>query len=275
MLILPTCSAVRMKIGDTRVARYTSADVVALVADRLADPRSAHLAVGSVNLDHLHHFRPGCDRVFNQSEWLWLADGAPVAWRGARLAGTPWPRVTGADLLVPLLDAAVAQRAPIGFLGGLPTTHERLSAVLTRRHPQAEPPRFWAPARAEIESPGASAQLAAQIKAAGVRLLVVGLGKPRQELWIQEYAQSTGAAVSLAFGAAGDFLAGVVDRAPEVYRRYGLEWLYRLRQEPRRLARRYLVQGPAAFARLRHASLEPAGSASVTPSSAEQRGRRP
>lgn len=260
-----------MRIGETLVVRHTTADVVAIVAQRFSDAGS-QLAVGSVNLDHLHHFRPGRDHALDHPEWLWLADGAPVAWRGARLGGAPWPRVTGADLLEPLLDIAVAQGAQVGFLGGLETTHERLATVLASRHPNAAPARFWAPARADIESAAASAELAAEIRAAEVRLLVVGLGKPRQELWIQRYARDTGAAVLLAFGAAGDFLAGAVNRAPGAYQRYGLEWLYRLRQEPRRLARRYLVQGPPAFARLRHASLE---QASLMLPSAEQPGQRP
>lgn len=269
MLTLPGRSPAHMRIGDTLVARHTTADVVTTVAQRLCAP-GPQLAVGSVNLDHLHHFRPGRNRILDQPEWLWLADGAPVAWRGARLGGAPWPRVTGADLLVPLLDLGAAHGVQVGFLGGMPATHERLAEVLASRHPHAAPPRFWAPARDEIESADACAALAAEIKAARVRLLVVGLGKPRQELWIQRYAKDTGASVLLAFGAAGDFLAGVVDRAPVAYQRYGLEWLYRLKQEPRRLARRYLVQGPAAFARLRHASLAP-----VTPSSAGQPGRQP
>ncbi|CQD09129.1 teichoic acid biosynthesis protein [Mycolicibacterium conceptionense] len=89
-----------------------------------------------------------------------------------------------------------------------------------------------------------------------MRVLIVGLGKPRQELWIDRHGAATGAAVLAAFGAAADFLAGVVNRAPERYRRHGMEWMYRLNQEPRRLARRYLVQGPPAFAQLRHAVVE-------------------
>ncbi|WP_458317380.1 WecB/TagA/CpsF family glycosyltransferase [Mycolicibacterium brisbanense] len=244
-----------MRIGDTVVVRHTSADVVAIVAQRLAATEPP-LAVGSVNLDHLHHFPVGAHPMAGGPEWLWLADGAPVAWRGARLHGTPWPRVTGADLLEPLLDMCADQGVQVGFLGGVPATHERLAAVLAGRHPDAAPARFWAPTRDEVESAVASQKLAAQIRGAGVRLLVVGLGKPRQELWIRNHARDTGAAVLLAFGAAGDFLAGVVHRAPEVYQRHGLEWLYRLRQEPRRLARRYLVQGPGALLQLRHASLE-------------------
>ncbi|MFV8054988.1 WecB/TagA/CpsF family glycosyltransferase [Mycolicibacterium peregrinum] len=254
--MLPEQPAARVRIGDTVVTRHTAAEVITIVADRLASSSTAPLAVGSVNLDHLHHFRCGREPLPERPEWLWLADGAPVAWRGARFADGRWPRVTGADLLEPLLQEAAVLGAQVGFLGGRPATHERLAAVLETRYPHALPARYWAPERAEIESLDTSIELAAQIRDAGVRMLVVGLGKPRQERWIAQHASDTGADVVLAFGAAADFLAGVVDRAPLAYRRYGLEWLYRLGQEPRRLARRYLVQGPAALVQLRHAARE-------------------
>ena len=98
--------------------------------------------------------------------------------------------------------------------------------------------------------------VAAEVAAAGVDVLVVGLGKPRQELWIDRHGAATGARVLLAFGAAADFLAGSVRRAPKFMQDNGIEWLYRLGVEPRRLARRYLVQGPPALLALRRARLE-------------------
>ena len=110
-----------------------------------------------------------------------------------------------------------------------------------------------APAPAEVDSEPGSAELAATIRRAGVDVLVVGLGKPRQERWIDTWGAATGARVLLPFGASLDFMAGAVDRAPEIWQRAGLEWLFRLRQEPRRLARRYLIQGPGSYLRLRRA----------------------
>ena len=93
--------------------------------------------------------------------------------------------------------------------------------------------------------------LAGTIRDAHTDLLVVGLGKPRQEEWMQRYAGASGARVLLGFGAAADFLAGKVSRAPGWLRRAGGEWLYRLYKEPRRLFRRYCLEGPPAMWRLR------------------------
>ncbi|ULN48666.1 WecB/TagA/CpsF family glycosyltransferase [Mycolicibacterium goodii] len=274
--MLTTIEKPAMRVCGTVVTRYTAAEVIALVASLTAISGSPQLAIGSVNLDHLHHFRSetvdgdddACGDGDGGPQWLWLADGAPVAWRGSRLVAGTWPRVTGADLLEPILDVSVQNDVQVGFLGGTAAMHRRLKRQLAQRYPDAAPAGFWSPSRSVVESPGASAELAAEIRATGVRVLVVGLGKPRQERWVQQHAAETGATVFLAFGAAADFLAGVVDRAPDFYRQNGLEWLYRLRQEPQRLARRYLVQGPPALLRLRHADL-------VMPYAPEPRGWRP
>jgi hypothetical protein len=128
--------------------------------------------------------------------------------------------------------------------------HDALKDVLAERFPRLRPLLTWAPDRPVLGDPVASAALAQEIRASQVDLLFVGLGKPRQEAWIQEYGVRTGARVLLAFGAAMDFIAGGSARAPEVLRQHGLEWLDRLVREPRRLWRRYLVQGPRALTRL-------------------------
>lgn len=257
-----------MRVGGTVVTRYTADEVLTLVADLATTPGSPQLAIGSVNLDHLHHFRSRPVDDDDGPQWLWLADGAPVAWRGSRLLAGTWPRVTGADLLEPIIDVCVENDVPTGFLGGTAVMHRKLRRRLAQRYPDAAPARFWSPSRSVVDSPHASAELAAEIRQAGVRVLVVGLGKPRQERWVQRHAAATGATVFLAFGAAADFVAGVVNRAPDFYQQNGLEWLYRLRQEPQRLARRYLLQGPPALLRLRHADL-------VMPRAPERRGWRP
>lgn len=266
-----------MRVGGTVVTRYTADEVVTLVTDLttpdlttpdLTTGGAPQLAIGSVNLDHLHHFRSRTLDGDDGPQWLWLADGAPVAWRGSQLLAGTWPRVTGADLLEPILDACVENDVQIGFLGGTAAMHRKLRRQLAQRYPDAAPARFWSPSRSVVNSASASAEVAAEIRAAGVRVLVVGLGKPRQERWVQQHGAATGATVFLAFGAAADFLAGVVDRAPDFYRQNGLEWLYRLRQEPQRLARRYLLQGPPALLRLRQADL-------IMPRAPGQQGARP
>jgi exopolysaccharide biosynthesis WecB/TagA/CpsF family protein len=187
-------------------------------------------------------------------EWLTLIDGSPLATEAERLTGTPWPRLAGSDLIEPILAEAGRRSLRVGFLGGSEQAHQLIRARFAVERPGLKVAGWWAPDREVIMDEAASRQLAADIADVAVDVLVVGLGKPRQELWIHQYGALTGAKVLLAFGAVVDFLAGRIRRAPAWVSGHGMEWAWRLMLEPRRLARRYLVDGPEAYVRLRRAS---------------------
>lgn len=242
----------RMVVSGSVVERCDTDEVLSIIAARLRS-RSPGLAVGSVNLDHLHHFRTLGEAPTGRIEWLLLADGMPIAWRGQLLTAKPWPRVTGADLLPEVLALAESTGRRVGFFGGSAETHRLLAQRLRARYPALVVSGTWAPDPARIES--SSDALVADIRAAGTDVLVVSLGKPRQEQWIDRHGFATGAKVFLPSGGAIDFLAGMTRRAPRWMQRAGLEWFYRLTREPRRLARRYLVQGPLALLRASRAQL--------------------
>ncbi|WP_072803653.1 WecB/TagA/CpsF family glycosyltransferase [Rhodococcoides yunnanense] len=256
-------TATRMVTNGTPVELCTFEDVLDAVLRRLSEPGHAPLALGSVNLDHIHHFRGGVDAKNHidtdrvDLHWAFLADGAPIVNQAEKLTGRSWERVTGSDLLPSIIDVAAANGHTVGFLGGTSRMHERLRFVLRRSHPDLEVAGFWSPDAAELADPVQSSWIAAQISASSVDVLVVGLGKPRQELWIENYGAATGARVLLAFGAAADFLAGESQRAPDFFQQNGLEWFYRLLTEPRRLSRRYLLEGPRALMQLQKAHIEP------------------
>jgi N-acetylglucosaminyldiphosphoundecaprenol N-acetyl-beta-D-mannosaminyltransferase len=251
----------RVVLGGALVDLYERDGLLATLAGRLGGPPPPRpLAVASANLDHIHHFgargahRDVIDADAPDLEWLVLLDGAPLVHRSTALTGRDWPLLAGSDLLPCILAAAEDAGATVGFLGGLPRTHAILGQVLAQRHSGLKVAGMWAPPRAELGDPARAAALAGAIAATGVDLLVVSLGKPRQEQWIRRYGRDSGARVLLAFGASADFLAGTARRAPAWVRRLGIEWLYRLVREPRRLARRYLIQGPPALRLLRDES---------------------
>lgn len=191
-------------------------------------------------------------------EWISLIDGSPLAAQARRLTGTAWPRLAGSDLIGPLLDRAARDGVRVGVLGGSAEAQDRLRERLAHERPDLVLAGLWSPSRQQLADAEANADLVEAIRRAAVDLLIVGLGKPRQELWIDEHGPRTGARVLLAFGAAVDFLGGSVRRAPKWVADHGVEWLWRLALEPRRLARRYLVEGPLAYGRLRlHSTVEP------------------
>lgn len=245
--------AVRMAVSGTIVERHEFDEVLSIIASRLQSTSQGCLSVGSVNLDHLFHFRKIAAAPRGRLEWLLLADGMPIAWRGKLLTGEPWPRITGADLLPSLLELAERSGQRVGFFGGSAGTHRLLAESLATRHPTLAISGMWAPTAEDIES--SSEHLAAAIRNARTDILIVSLGKPRQERWVDQHGCATGARVFLPCGGAIDFLAGATNRAPGWMQKAGLEWLYRLASEPRRLARRYLLQGPIALLRAARAQL--------------------
>ena len=243
---------VRMVVSGSIVERCDTGQVLSIIAARLHSG-SPGLAVGSVNLDHLHHFRTLGAAPQGRLEWLLLADGMPIAWRGRLLTAKRWPRVTGADLLPAVLAMAEIEGRRVGFFGGSTDTHSLLAQHLTQRYPALAISGMWAPGPDDIES--ASDALVSDIRAAGTEILVVSLGKPRQEQWVDRYGHATDAQIFLPCGGAIDFLAGTTRRAPDWMQQLGLEWFHRLTHEPRRLARRYLLQGPLSLLRARRAQL--------------------
>jgi exopolysaccharide biosynthesis WecB/TagA/CpsF family protein len=263
----------RIVLGGAVVDLWREDRFVAVVRNRLGGRQSAApLAVSSANLDHIHHFGTSgtsiaiVDIAGASPKWVVLLDGIPLVRRAARLTAHSWPRLAGSDLLPAILTTAENAGATAGFLGGTTEMHGRLAVVLAERFPALKIAGLWSPSREELGDPSRAAALADTIRSAKVDLLVVGLGKPRQEQWIQQYAEASGARVLLGFGAAADFLAGMVNRAPTWMRQAGLEWVYRLFKEPRRLGRRYCLEAPPALWRLWRYSILPAGSmtASVT-----------
>jgi exopolysaccharide biosynthesis WecB/TagA/CpsF family protein len=254
---------VTMMIDGVPVDLCTHDVVMGAVQRSLTGQRSTPLAIGSVNLDHLHYFTaPGGPRLDHPGrhgddgvDWVLLADGAPIVNRATKLTGRAWPRLTGADLLPAILREAEIAGSRVGFFGGFAELHPRLDVSVKKSFPDLGAVHFWSPERSDLADPRRCARSAAEIRETGIDVLVVGLGKPRQELWIEHYGTLTGTRAMLAFGAAADFLAGTAQRAPEPMQRLGLEWLHRLGTDPRRLAKRYLLEGPPELLTLRRAQL--------------------
>jgi N-acetylglucosaminyldiphosphoundecaprenol N-acetyl-beta-D-mannosaminyltransferase len=164
-------------------------------------------------------------------------DGAPVAWLLRRLTAPSARRIGGPDLFVHVVDRGREAELRHFLVGSTERDLDRLSSVLLARYPGAEIVGTHAPPYApepEVEP------AVEKIRAAQAQLVWVGLGAPKQELWSARAAPLVPDATLVGVGAAFDFLAGTKRRAPRWMQRMGLEWLFRLASEPRRLASRYL-----------------------------------
>jgi N-acetylglucosaminyldiphosphoundecaprenol N-acetyl-beta-D-mannosaminyltransferase len=168
----------------------------------------------------------------------------------SRLRGGPLSeRVTGVDLIGPLAArSAAGENLRFFFFGGAPGVAERAAIALRRLHPGVE----IVGTRDGYFAPGQSPTIVASIVASKANVLLVGLGSPKQEYWLQEYLDATKCGVGIGVGGSFDVLAGMVPRAPRVWRQLGLEWLYRLIREPSRW-RRQLALPQFVFAATREA----------------------
>ncbi len=234
--------ALRIRLGHLWIDVLTFAEaldrIVALI-------RSG--AGGSVFTPNVDHVVTAEDDLAFRAAYaaadLSLADGQPLVW-ASRLLGAPLPeKVSGSDLAWPLLERAAQLRWRVYLLGGDPGVGEAVAARLERelglRVVGVDA------ARVSLEgSAGAPDAALARVRAARPDLVLVALGAPKQERWIHRSMASLRPAVAVGVGASLDFLAGRLSRAPAWMSRAGLEWLYRLLQDPRRLAVRYLWKDP-------------------------------
>lgn len=253
-----SATVTRVRLGGVPVDLLARSDAIDTISSRFGEAAGRPLGVASINLDHIHHFGDAAraGRALHDGddapvEWLNLVDGAPLAAAARRITHHDWPRLAGSDLIDPVLGRAELAHSTVGFVGGTATTHELLVRRLALTHPVLRLAGCWAPERSELEDDDACRALALDISVHEVDMLIVCLGKPRQEHWIEQYGPTTGSHVLLAFGAVIDFLAGRIGRAPRWVAEHGMEWAWRLALEPRRLAHRYLVDGPPAYLAVR------------------------
>lgn len=195
----------------------------------------------TLNLDHIVKRRddPRFRKAYNEAEFI-SADGAPVVVL-ARRQGARLQRTTGADLVLPVCREAVRRQVPIALFGSSEEVLTKCRLDLEKRFPGIDiahiesPPFGFDPTSPEARG------AAERISASGARIVFVALGAPKQELFAAEMAQHFPALGFVCIGAALDFIAGAQVRAPMIFQRFGMEWLWRLGTNPTRLAHRYAL----------------------------------
>ncbi|WEK48722.1 MAG: WecB/TagA/CpsF family glycosyltransferase [Candidatus Kaistia colombiensis] len=226
---------VRIDAGRVNVA--TQAELVARVIADAASGMGG--AVFTLNLDHLVKLRDDARfrEAYDAATYV-TADGAPVV-SIARRQGVSIDRVTGADLVVPLCEAASTAGVSIHLFGTSDTIRQDAAAKLRAAIPRLviagseSPPRGFDPQGEEARA------AAGRIAASGAGICFVALGAPKQELFAHAAVQRSAGVVYICIGAALDFISGQNKRAPIAFQRTGTEWVWRLIQEPRRLGMRY------------------------------------
>jgi N-acetylglucosaminyldiphosphoundecaprenol N-acetyl-beta-D-mannosaminyltransferase len=202
-------------------------------------------AVFTPNVDHvvIAHEDPRMRAAYARVD-LSLADGMPIVWV-SHLLGTPIAeRVAGSDFVPLLLERASVRGWRVYFLGGAPGIAELARDKVRERLPALQVVGVSSPRFDPSEPPERQASVVDEVRASKADIVLVAFGAPKQEIWIDRARDDLRPAVFFGVGASLDFLAGTIPRAPDWMARTGLEWVYRLSREPRRLWRRYLVRDP-------------------------------
>jgi N-acetylglucosaminyldiphosphoundecaprenol N-acetyl-beta-D-mannosaminyltransferase len=234
-------------VPDHRFILGTRVDVVtyASAADRIIgwaqNEESRMVCLATVHTVMEGRDDPGFQAVVNGAD-LVTADGMPLVWGLRRLDVPEATRVYGPDLTPVVLARAESARIPVGFYGGTPRALSRLTEWVRAHHPGLEIAYAASPPFHGL-SDRERAATARAIAESGAGVLFVGLGCPKQERWMHAMRGAV-PSVMLGVGAAFDFLTGEKPQSPRWMMAAGLEWLFRLASEPRRLWRRYLYHNP-------------------------------
>ena len=212
-----------------------------LIHDWAERRESRYVCVATVNNVMESYDSRSFQQIMNEAD-LVTPDGMPVVWALQLLGRKQATRVYGPDLMPMLLERAAKHGLAVGFYGGAPRVLEQLLKVVAERFPGIKITYSYSPPFRQL-TPMEDEQVIEQINKSGTRLLFVGLNTPKQDRWMAMHRGRL-CAVMVGVGAAFDFLAGSKPQAPRWMMRIGLEWLFRLSTEPRRLWKRYLKHNP-------------------------------
>lgn len=236
--LLPRTAPVPTRdIDGIAVSQLDMESTLELMRTWLGEERPRRVATANVDFLRLASEREDLRRCLLTAD-LVTPDGTPLVWLSRLLGGSVHERVAGSDLVPRLVGLAARDGRPVYFLGGQDGVGELAAIKLAELYPDlriagvAEPFCDW-------DDPGQAGAVADEIRASGADLLLVALGCPKQELFLERYLERSGARVGVGIGATLDFVAGRLRRASPALGRMGLEWAWRLALEPQRLAGRY------------------------------------
>ncbi len=229
----------RFDILGVRVSAIDLAQACAIIDGFIAHKKKAYVCVAPVStIISCQEDKEYC-RVVNEADMV-TPDGMPVVWfarmKGHRNVG----RTYGPDLMLAMCEEGLAKGYKHYFYGGMEESSRRLEERLRAQFPGIVVAGRQAPPFRDL-SPREEQEAIEKINQAEPDILWIGLGSPKQDFWMGRNRGKLNASILIGVGAAFDFLSGKKPQAPRWMQRSGLEWLFRLCCEPRRLWRRYLI----------------------------------
>lgn len=241
---LPLCTEEgvdTVKMFGMTISNVTLDEVFEAVTRRIEAHEPGYIL--TPNVDHICDFQKSEEfRDAYHDGFLVLADGTPVIW-ASKLLGIPIKeKISGSDLVYSLTEYAAQKGYSIFLFGAAEGIAQRAGEILQERYPALKVAGAYSPPIGFDKDPEMLAESIRVVREAAPDICYVALGAPKQDLWNYRHHKEAGVPVLVGVGASLDFVTGKTKRAPRWMQRVGLEWTWRLGQEPRRLAKRYLIK---------------------------------
>lgn len=230
----------RMKFMNTEVDSLNMAEVLDRI-DKLIQIKKNSYVV-TPNVDHIVQLEKDSElqKVYKNADLI-LADGKPLIWISNYYKTPIKEKVSGSDLFPLLCEMAGKKGYKMFFLGAAEGVAARAATNLKKRYSNLEVAGVYSPPFGFEENEEEVEKILQMIIKSNVDILIVGLGAPKQEKFIFKYHDRLNVPISLGLGASLDFEAGNIKRAPKWMQKSGLEWLFRITQDPRRMFKRYII----------------------------------
>lgn len=236
----------RMKFMNTEIDNLTMKETIDEIDKLIKKDKNAYVV--TPNVDHIVKLETDKElqEVYKDADLI-LTDGKPLIWISKFYKTPIKEKISGSDLFTLLCEMAAEKGYNMFFLGAREGVANKAAQNLTNKFPKLNivgtysPPFGFEKDKKEIE------KIINMVNKANTQILIVGLGCPKQEKFIHKYRKELNVPISLGLGASLDFEAGNIKRAPKWMSDNGLEWLYRLSKEPKRMFKRYIVDDVKIF----------------------------
>lgn len=231
---------------NTEVDNLTMQEALDAIDDLIMKDCNAYVV--TPNVDHIIQLERGGElvEVYKHANLI-LTDGKPLIWISKWYRTPIKEKISGSDLFPRLCALAAKKGYKMFFLGAAEGVAAKAAEKLKKKHHGLQVVGTYSPPFGFEKNEEEMNNIKKMIRVAKPHILIVGLGCPKQELFILHHREELGVPISLGLGASLDFEAGNIKRAPRWMADHGLEWLYRITQDPKRLAKRYLVDDRKIF----------------------------
>lgn len=236
--------APKINIGGTGISQVSLSETMDLFDRWIQHGEKRRVCVTPVNCIVWANKNSSLQQLYNDAD-LTLCDGVPLIWAAKLLSKRSLTRVTGLDLLPKYIERCYQKEHSQFFLGAKEGVAAMLKEQSEKKYPGIKIKGMYSPPFAETFSKEENDKMIALINEVKPDILWVSLTAPKQDYWIKEHLHRLDVRIAIGVGGAFEVAAGLIDRAPLWMQKNGLEWLYRLYKEPRRLFRRYLLEAPA------------------------------